>query len=107
MDKIINRYAQAAIKYGEAQSKGRVKLAKTQNESMKKLRDHIKLHKDYTLDSLAVLLEHENEYVRLKAAFGLIAVMPDDAERVLQELTTLDSPAAKEAQMTLKIWKKQ
>jgi len=33
--------------------------------------------------------------------------MPDDAERVLQELTTLDSPAAKEAQMTLKIWKKQ
>lgn len=107
IDKIIEKYVKASIKYGEAQREGDSKTVNRQAAIVRKIREQLKQNSVYGIEKLEPLLEHENDYVKLKTAFSLLPLLPNKAEKVLQELTSKEGLLGLEAEMTLQEWKKE
>lgn len=105
-DKLIEKYVKASIKYGEAQEEGDSKTVNKQSSIIRKIRAELKQDSEFGLEQLEPLLEHENDYVRLKTAFSLIPLFPVKAENVLIELSSKRGLIGFEAEMTFKEWQK-
>lgn len=86
VDRIINQYIKAAIEYGEAAEEGVAERVNKNADIIWDLRKEIKNNREIGLQILEPLLEHENEYVRLKAAYDLLPVQTKKAEKVLEDL---------------------
>lgn len=106
VDKIINQYIKAAIEYGEAAEEGVAVKVNKNADIIWNLRKEIKNNREIGLQVLEPLLEHESGYVRLKAAYDLLPIQTEKAERVLEELVKKKRLLGFEAKMLLEEWRK-
>lgn len=106
MGGLIEKYVIASINYGAAQEEGDAKKVNKNASIIRKVRAQIKENYSLYVESLEQLLDHENDYVRLKSAFDLLPVFTDKAEKTLLELSNKKGLLGFEAEMTLQEWKK-
>lgn len=105
-NKIINQYINAAIEYGEAQEKGAAEKVNKNADIIRNLRQEIREDSEMNLQVLEPLLDHENDYVRLKAAYDLLPFCTSKVEQVLEELSKKKKLIGFEAEMLLEVWRK-
>ncbi len=101
----IANYINASINYGKAQEEGNSKEVNKNANIIQKIRQEIKKDFNAYTKQIESLLMHENDYVRLKAAFDLLTIQSDKAEKVLVELSKKRGLIGFEAEMTLQEWK--
>lgn len=106
IDKIIENYVKASIRYGEAQEEGDSKTVNKQSSIITKIITQLEQNSELGLELIENLLEHDNEYVRFHTAFSLISIFPIKAENVLLELSSKRGLVGFEAELTLKEWEK-
>lgn len=103
-DKIIKKFVDASIKYGEAIETGNPKKANRYSKMVRDIRKQ--LQNENQLELLCAVLDNQNDYVRLNIATSLIAIKADMAEATLIQLSNKKGLFAVEAQMFLNEWKK-
>lgn len=106
MKELIKKYIAASINYGAAQEEGDSKKVNKNAAAIRKIRLQFKENYPLYAKELEPLLQHENDYVRLKSAFDLLPVMTDKAEETLLELSVRKGLIGFEAEITLQEWKK-
>lgn len=103
----VEEFIEVATKRGKAQLEGNSRVV---NKQMTRLRQLYPLLRQYCLtggtNNVLRLLEHENKYVRLHAAFCLIPVAPEQSRQTYIALSTEPGLLGFEAEMTLKEWDK-
>ncbi len=100
---IVEEYRDAALKYGECLGKD----SKQTNNWFNKIAVAYKILKDAdALLALSVLLDDENDAVRLWAGSHLLFVNPQLAEKTLIDLHLNGSFVGFTAKVTLQEWKK-
>lgn len=105
MNKELKEFIDACVKKGNCEELGNGKLGNKQYVVIKSV--YLFLKNNNRLDEFAILLKHENPYVRLWAASFLLSIMPKESEYVLKELSMLKGkPVAFTAQITLQQWQK-
>lgn len=102
MEKVIEKFVDASIKYGKAIELGESKTANKQSSIIRKIRKQ--LLESCELDLLIPSMKHDNDYVRLNVASSLIELLPDDARAVLGELQNRKGLIGFEAKMFLQEW---
>lgn len=105
MDKLIDQYVDVAINSGKAKEEGDYKSVNSYYDIIQRIRIEMKKDPQYVV-KLEPLLQHDNEYVRLEAAFDLLPILSERAENVLSELSKKRGLNGFEAEMTLQEWKK-
>ncbi len=105
MDKLIDQYVDVAINSGKAKEEGDYKSVNSYYDIIQRIRIEMKKDPQYVV-KLEPLLQHDNEYVRLEAAFDLLPILTERAENVLSELSKKRGLNGFEAEMTLQEWKK-
>lgn len=105
MDKLIDQYVDVAINSGKAKEEGDYKSVNSYYDIIQRIRIEMKKDPQYVV-KLEPLLQHDNEYVRLEAAFDLLPILSERAENVLSELSKKRGLNGFEAKMTLQEWKK-
>ena len=106
VDKTICSYIEASICYGIAQKEGNSRVVNKNSAKLRKLRKSINENWDLYADELKSLLNHENDYVRLKASYDLLPVCTNESLNVLKELKTQRGLIGFEAEMLLEQWEK-
>lgn len=104
-DKSVADFIDAAIKREDALEYGNAKIANKKYAEMEKIRKQWMKDPDRLLELLEPLLNHENDAVRLHAAFTLLRIIPERCEGVMEEIASKDGEVAFEAEMTLREWK--
>ncbi|EFM08901.1 hypothetical protein PaecuDRAFT_4366 [Paenibacillus curdlanolyticus YK9] len=102
--KLIKEFVETSIKYGAAQLEGDHRAVNTESEKLTNLRLKFKAISDFNYGELVTLLEHEDGYVRLKAAFTIISYAPEKARYTLVELSKERGLLGMEANMILQEW---
>lgn len=105
MERVVNKYIKASINYGMAQEEGDAKKVNKNAGIIRKIRVQFKEDYSQYVYYLEQLLEHENDYVRLKSAYDLLPILTDKAENTLLELAKKKGLLGFEAEMTLQEWK--
>lgn len=106
IDDMIEEYIQLTISRGEALEEGNSKKANKQFDKIRKIEKELKLDSDLYVKYFEPLLEHENDYVKVNAAYSLLPLTTKKSEKVLAELSKKRGLMAFEAEMTLQEWKK-
>ena len=101
----IDRFVELCIKKGNADESGQYNIGNECYDLIFECYNDIKVNKDS--DELLSLLNHKNCYVRLYAAFFLLDLYKDEAEKVLLELSQESGLIGFTSEMTLKEWKKK
>ena len=104
MGRLVEKFIEASIKYGEAIENGDSKKANKQSGIIRKIRQQ--LLEGCELDLLASSISHSNDYVKLNVATSLIAVLPKESKEVLQELQNRKGLVGFETKMFLQEWQK-
>lgn len=103
----IQKFIEAAEKYGAAQLEGNSRLVNRQQEVLKKLYSILRESYSQHQSDIIQLLQNDSGYVRLKASVCLIPVAPEEAKQALIRLSTEERGLLGfEAEMTLKEWEK-
>ncbi len=102
MERLVEKFIDASIKYGEAIELGDSKKANKQSIIIRKIRKQ--LLDSCELDLLKPGIKHNNDYVKLSVASSLIVILPDDSRAVLQELQNKKGLIGFEAKMFLREW---
>lgn len=102
----IEKYIDAAINYGKAQEEGNFKEVNKNAEKIQIIRKELKKGSEIYLEQLESLLNHDNDYVRLKASFDLLSIQSKKAENELVELSRKRGLIGFEAEMILQEWEK-
>lgn len=105
MDELIEKYVMASINYGKAQEEGDFDKQNKNTAILRKVRIKIKENNSIYVKSLEQLLEHENDYVKLKSAYDLLPILTVKAEKTLMELSNRKGLLGFEAEMILQEWK--
>ena len=105
---LIQIFEKNAIKQYEALEKGNARIA---NKCFNNLNSIIKeLYKNKELETLKILLSHNNINVRCQAAIALLIVEPERAEKELEKISLCvglkTGTIAGIAKMTLQEWRK-
>lgn len=103
-EKIIERFLDASIKYGEAIEVGDSKKATKQSSIIRKIRQQ--LTTSCELQLLIPSIKHDNDYVKLNVASSLMTILPNDSREVLQELQKKKGLIGFEAGMFLQEWER-
>ncbi len=106
LDKLINKYIEAAILQGKATNEAKSKTGNQQYTIISKIYHQLKNDPEVGLLPLVKLLNHSNDYVRLWAAAHTLSINPEKAEKVLMELSDKKPFWGFNAKMTLQEWKK-
>ncbi len=105
-EKLIEKYIDAAIKYGLAQEDGNSKRVNQSAAIIRKIRKELKENNvSYEL-YFEELLQHDNDYVKLKVSYDLLPILTEKAVETLVELSKKRGLIAFEAEMVLAEWKK-
>ena len=102
MERLVEKFIDASIKYGESIELGEYKTANKQSSIIRKIRKQ--LVESCKLDLLIPSLKHNNDYVKLNVASSLIGILPDDARDLLEELQSRKGLVGFEAKMFLQEW---
>ena len=101
----LENFISACIEKGKCEELGDSKRGNRQYAIITS--SYLALKKIGQLGNMEGLLEHENPYVRLWAAYYMLPVLPIKSENTLKELSTIKGkPVAFSAQMTLLEWRK-
>ena len=103
-EKLLQKFINASIKYGEAIEIGDSKKANKQSAIVRGIRQQLIASDE--LQILTPILQHDNDYVRLSVATSLIFIMPQESKRVLIELQNKRGLLAFEAEIFLQEWEK-
>lgn len=82
------RFIQASIKYGLASEEGNSRVANKNVEIIKNVKEVWKKDRDVYISEMLSLIEHPEDYVKLKAAYSLIPYCPKEARQVLDQLSS-------------------
>lgn len=104
MERLVEKFIDASIKYGEAIENGDSKKANKQSGVIRKIRRQ--LLENCELDLLVSSVKHNNDYVKLNVASSLITIFPEDSKAVLQELQSKKGLVGFEARMFLQEWER-
>lgn len=85
----INEFINVSIEYGKGLDEGNTRVINKNSEKLTKIENAWKAEKYANLEQFEQLLEHENEYVRLEAAYILLKIAPERARQVLQEVSQI------------------
>ena len=99
MEKLVEKFIDASIKYGEAIEMGESKSANKQSNIIRKIRKQ--LRESCKVDILISSLQHNDDYVKLNVASSIIGLVPDDARMALEELQNRKGLVGFEARMFL------
>jgi len=102
VDRLVEKFINASIKYGEAIELGETKAANKQSGIIRKIRKQ--LAESCNLDLLIPSMKHNNDYVKLTVASSLIWILPEDAREVLGELQSRKGLIGFEAKMFIQEW---
>ncbi len=107
LDKLINKYIEAAILQGKATNEAKSKTGNQQYTIISKIYHQLKNDPEVGLLPLVKLLNHSNDYVKLWAAAQTLSIEPKKAEKVLLELSEKPRFLGYNAKMTLEEWRKK
>lgn len=102
MERLVEKFIDASIKYGESIELGESKTANKQSSIIRKIRKQ--LAESCKLELLIPSLKHKNDYVKLNVASSLIGLLPDDTKDILEELESRKGLVGLEAKMFLQEW---
>ena len=105
IDQLMEEFVETVIKRGYELEEGDVKKANRLFDKIKSLVTKIKKLENYP-EKMKELLHHENDHVKLKAAFELLPVYTEEAENVLFILSQKRSLVGMDAELTLEEWEK-
>lgn len=106
IDQLMEEFVETVIKRGYELEEGDVKKANRLFDKIKSLVTKIKKLENYP-EKMKELLHHENDHVKLKAAFELLPVYTEEAENVLYELSQKKGRmTTTSARITLERWRK-
>ncbi len=107
IDNLINEYVDLSIKRGHELTSpdGTAHKANQYFDEIKALAKKIKKIEGYE-KKMKKLLNHENDYVKLDAAFELLPIYTQEVEDVLFELSQKRGGVAFSAEIGLERWKK-
>jgi hypothetical protein len=106
LQKVIDHYIEAAIKYGDGINIGDGKLSDNGFDEVQRLFIDIKSFEDEGLERIAGLLQHKNESVRLWAATHLLNYPRFDSMAILNALQASTSILGLTAKITIDLWEK-
>ncbi|MWC27056.1 DUF2019 domain-containing protein [Paenibacillus sp. MMS18-CY102] len=102
--KLIDEFIETSIKYGLAQKEGDHRTVNKQSKKLTNLRLKFTTISDFKYEEFVTLLDHEDGYVRLKAAFTIISYVPEKVRRTLVELSKERGLLGMESSMILQEW---
>ncbi|SHI07736.1 DUF2019 domain-containing protein [Clostridium grantii] len=105
IEKIIQEYTEAAIKYGNATEEGKYKIVNNQYKIIEKNIDKLKSIEN-GINKLENLLEHQSDYVKLWSARYLLYLKEQKAKETLLILIQKSGVIGFDAKMTLEEWGK-
>ena len=86
-DELINEFITAVINHGKASEEGRARLANKNFGIIRQVEGELKKFFPVYVKRLELLLEHEEDYVKMWAASDLLPVLTEKAEKVLLDLS--------------------
>ena len=105
LDKLMEEFINASIKYGEAIEKGDYRKANKHSQTVRRIRQQLKENNKLAL--LYDFMRHENGFVRLNVAASLINVSPKESRWILLDLQNSKGLLGFEAKMFLQEWEKE
>lgn len=103
MEKMINKFADIAIERWELLESGNSKKANKYFYILNNIVDELKNTDNIT--QLLVLLTHSDDRVKYEAASKLLLVVPDEAEKILVDISQKRGLLSFTAKQTLREWK--
>ena len=98
-------FIEECIKYGIASEKGNANIINKKTEVIEKIICEWRTKDVFLVETLYPMLNHEEDYVRLKAAYYLIPYLPEKAKAVLVDLSLRERcQLGFEAEMILYVW---
>lgn len=104
IQKLIEKFINASIRYGEAIELGDSQKANLQSSIIRKVRKQLLDISE--LESLLPNMTHENNYVKLNVAASLISLFPSESKEILIELQKKKGLLGFEAKMFLQQWER-
>ena len=109
MDKLkvlIEKFIEASIIHGEESWNGNYKEGNKQYKIKTKCFEKIKTFANDWQNEILKLLNHENGYVRVSAAYRTLSFNPDEAVKTLKALLNEPKGVGFDAKMLLSEWEK-
>lgn len=103
---MFEEYIDAILKREKALETGNARVANRYYDKIADIIDKLKEENTKELMKLKPLLEHEEVSVRFTTAFYLLQIIPEDAERILEDISQTRNRSSFEAEMTLREWRK-
>ena len=100
----IEKFVEACILKGEADEMGNSSKGNKYYKTIESIYNHLKANN--RLNELAILLNHEQPYVKLWSSAYMLPITPIESQKVLEELSGIKTIIGFTAKMTLKEWLK-
>ncbi|MDP5275067.1 DUF2019 domain-containing protein [Chengkuizengella axinellae] len=85
LEKLINEFTDTSIQFGEAIKQGDLQESNKQMKKIYEIRKELSLRDSTT--EMVRLMNHSDEFVRLKTAYSLLLILPEQSREVFKELS--------------------